>query len=175
MSTPTKEPTNWRGLARSATIYLLLMLVVLVAVDWWRSRAIPEGQLPQVPLYTLTGEAIDLHALSADKPLVVYFWASWCPVCPSVSPSIDWLDGTLPVVTVALRSGSDEQLSRYMQQKGYGFTTIHDSTGQLAQQWGVGITPAVAIVKNGEIVAFTAGFTAPPGILVRYYMASLLH
>jgi thiol-disulfide isomerase/thioredoxin len=166
-----KEPTNWRGLFRSAAVYLLLMLVVIVAVDWWRSRDIPAGQLPQVPLYALTGEAFDLHALSSERPLVVYFWATWCPVCPSVSPSIDWLDGTIPVVTVALRSGTDEQLGRYLQQKDYGFTTIHDSTGQLAQQWGVHMTPAVAIVKNGEIVSFTAGFTAPPGLLVRYYLA----
>jgi thiol-disulfide isomerase/thioredoxin len=171
----TKEPTNWRRLLSSAGIYLLLMLVVIIAVDWWRSRDIPAGQLPQVPLYTLNGDAVDLHALSAERPLVVYFWATWCPVCPSVSPSIDWLDGTLPIVTVALRSGTDEQLMRYMQHKGYGFTTVHDSTGQLAQQWGVGMTPAVAIVKNGKIVAFTAGFSAPPGILVRYYLAQLMN
>lgn len=170
-----KEPINWRGLLRSAAIYLVLMVVVIVAVDWWRSRDIPVGQLPQVPLYTLSGATIDLHELSRERPLVVYFWATWCPVCPSVSPSIDWLDGSLPVVTVALRSGTDQQLARYMQQKAYSFTTIHDSTGQLAQQWGVNITPAVAIVKNGEIVSFTAGFTAPPGIFVRYYLAKLMN
>jgi hypothetical protein len=45
----------------------------------------------------------------------------------------------------------------------------------LAQQWGINITPAVAIVKNGKIIAFTAGFTAPPGILVRYYLAKRIH
>ena len=169
----SKEPFKWRRFIATAALYLLLMIMVIVAVDWWRSRAIPTGQLPQVPLYTLSGEAIDLHALSSEQPVLVYFWASWGPVCPSVTPSIDWLDGRLPVVSIALRSGSDEQLQRYMQQKGYSFTTIHDSTGQLTQQWGVTMTPALAIVKNGRIVSFTAGFSAPPGILVRWWLAHL--
>lgn len=159
------------GFTKSALMYLLLLLVVVIAVDAWRSRDIPAGGLPQVPLYSLEGEAIDLQALSAERPLVVYFWATWCAVCPSVSPSISWLSDHLPVLSIAIRSGDDGRLQRYIEQKGYQFTTVHDATGQLSQRWGIGITPAVAIVKQGEIVAFTAGFSAPPGIWVRYQWA----
>lgn len=31
------------------------------------------------------------EVLSADVPVLVYLWASWCGPCRLVSPSIDWV------------------------------------------------------------------------------------
>ena len=33
-----------------------------------------------------TGEVFD-----SDRPVLVYFWASWCGPCRLVSPSINWI------------------------------------------------------------------------------------
>jgi thioredoxin 1 len=30
------------------------------------------------------------EVLSADRPVLVYFWASWCGPCRLMSPSVDW-------------------------------------------------------------------------------------
>ena len=31
------------------------------------------------------------EVLNSDKPVLVYFWASWCGPCRLVSPSINWV------------------------------------------------------------------------------------
>ncbi len=34
------------------------------------------------------------EVFQAQKPVLVYFWASWCGPCRLVSPSIDWVAKT---------------------------------------------------------------------------------
>lgn len=31
------------------------------------------------------------EVLNSDRPVLVYFWASWCGPCRLVSPSINWI------------------------------------------------------------------------------------
>lgn len=42
----------------------------------------------------ITDTEFDKEVFSADKPVLVYFWASWCGPCRLVSPSISWAADT---------------------------------------------------------------------------------
>ncbi|PPS59238.1 hypothetical protein CRX72_16805 [Pantoea sp. BRM17] len=71
---------------------------------WWAEQC---ADLAQQPLTTLQGEQ-SLAGLSASKPVLVYVWASWCGVCKLTTPVVAKLSQQgVPVVSVALRSGSD--------------------------------------------------------------------
>ncbi|MBY6064168.1 protein disulfide oxidoreductase [Pseudidiomarina sediminum] len=154
--------------------FLLMVMVVVTVMDVWRGKDLPVGELPESVWMTITEQQRDIIAESYEQPVIVYFWATWCPVCSTITPSVDWLAGHLPVVTVAMRSGTDAELQRYVTQNDYQMVVVNDATGRLSQQWGVPVTPAFAIVSEGEIQSFTAGLTTPMGLYARWLWAKWL-
>ncbi|URL06954.1 protein disulfide oxidoreductase [Avibacterium sp. 21-595] len=156
---------------KNLLIFVLLFGVISLAMDYWRRPNAPENALQQ-PLITLAGERIQLAKLSKEKPVLLYFWGSWCSICSLTSPSIASLahDG-VQVVSVALKSGNDQAIQDYLQQHQYNFLTVNDPQGTLSSQWQIQVTPSIIIIKNGKIVHTTTGLSSPWGLKLRLWLS----
>ncbi|MEZ6965776.1 protein disulfide oxidoreductase [Aeromonas sp. 19NY04SH05-1] len=170
-TTPTRP--RWQRWGKEALWLLLMALVISTLLDLWRSPTLPEGAM-SAPITLQDGTTTDLATLSRGKPLLVYYWASWCGVCRFTTPTVEtlWQEGE-NVLTVALRSGSDAQLREGMAKKGLTFPTHNDESGALAARWQVGVTPTFLIVKDGELVSSTTGWSSGLGLTLRLWWASL--
>ncbi|MNT55359.1 Thioredoxin [compost metagenome] len=143
-------------------------------LDLWRSPALPEGS--PLPVLTLQdGTRADLQAMSRERPLLIYYWASWCAVCRFTTPAVEqlWQDGE-NVLTVALRSGDNTRLQQGMARKGLSFPTHNDEQGTLAARWQVNVTPSFLILKDGKVVSSTTGWSSRWGLQLRLLWASWL-
>ncbi|WP_407331117.1 protein disulfide oxidoreductase [Enterovibrio sp. 27052020O] len=162
-----RNPVWW--LKEIATIVVLFSVITL-ALDWWQSRDMPNGNVPQTILTTLSGDTIDLATASKNEPVVLYFWATWCPACKFVTPTVDWLSGSYKVVSIAMTSGNRDRVAGYLRSHDISFETVNDEQGRLGNTWGIRSTPTIVIVKEGEITAITTGITTPPGLLARLWL-----
>lgn len=156
-------------------IYVALFIALSFAIDAWRGRNLPSGPIDPLTVNTLDGKSLDVRQLSFQQPIVLYFWGTWCPICDWVSPSINWIAEDYHVLSVAIRSGEDSHLARYLTANDYQFTTVNDNTGALAARWQIVATPTVVIVANGEIVSYTTGASTPVGLWLRLQWARLTH
>lgn len=57
---------------------------------------------------TVTDETFDREVLRSDIPVLVDFWAEWCPPCHMIAPMLDQLAGELEG-TVAIRKVNTDE------------------------------------------------------------------
>ena len=158
---------------REALVMVVVLLTIVFLMDWWRAPKLPTA-FDSTPLHTLDGQAVALSALSEDRPLLLYFWASWCGVCRYTTPSVAQLVGEGEnVMTIALRSGEPEDVTRWLAQKKIHLPVVNDASGELSRNWQIGVTPTLVVLYKGEVVSSTTGWTTLWGMKLRLWWASL--
>lgn len=139
----------------SALKYLAIFVLIYVAISIWRAPSLPDT--PALVYQNAHGQYVDVIADSHQKPVLVYFWGSWCAICRHTSPNVQALhDDGYAVLTVAVSSGSDKELATYMHKHRYNFITINDGDGQTFNAWQGKAVPSFVILSNGKIAQ---GFT----------------
>ena len=151
-------------------LFSLILIVFSIGMDLWRKQDMPSYNVPPMKGETLTGMPIDVLEMSKNKPVIVYFWATWCGACQFVTPTINSFSDSYHVVGIPLRSGTNEKLSRYMKAKDYHFPNINDHLGEISNAWGVLVTPTIIIIDNAKIKSITTGITTPWGLQARLWL-----
>ncbi|PKM44633.1 MAG: protein disulfide oxidoreductase [Gammaproteobacteria bacterium HGW-Gammaproteobacteria-1] len=148
---------------------LLLLLIFLLAVEAYLTRDAARGPAPELAATLSDGRAFELAQLRG-APALVYFWGTWCPVCRAEQGAIDGLAQDVPLLTVAMQSGTPGDVNAYLAARGLRWTTVADESGGIARQWGVSGVPAVFVLDgDGEIRFVTRGYTTELGLRLRLW------
>ncbi|MEX0721583.1 MAG: TlpA disulfide reductase family protein [Balneolaceae bacterium] len=84
-------------------------------------------EAPDFKVTTIDGEEISLQSsLEEEKPVVIYFTASWCPVCaknwPALSEVYPEYKDRLTLVAIGIDPTDDEEVMRKLsEEKGFTF------------------------------------------------------
>lgn len=171
---PKKTPKQKAlSIIKTVLLYGLVFAIVYTAVNWWRQPVMPAN--PQLQLIDNQGQVVDLAALSNEQPTLVYFWGTWCPICSVTSPTINTLaaENNYPIVTVAIKSGSNQELDGYLKEHNYNFTTINDQQGVIFDDWQGQVTPSYVILKDGEMSQGLTGIQPEWSLKLRLWLSSV--
>ncbi|SQI41447.1 Stage IV sporulation protein H [Leminorella richardii] len=160
---------RWKKWAKELAVFMMVLAALIWGMDQWRRPEPPA--IATLPEMTLTsGQTVSFVALSAEKPLLVYFWATWCGICKLTSPTVDELSREgVNVLSIAIRSGDDRRLIQGMSAKALTFPVVNDEQGRLSAEWGIGVTPTFVIIDKGKVVSSTTGWTSYWGIKARMW------
>lgn len=164
----------WRKAWVQNLVWVLLFVAIYFSVRAWQQQAMPQGKAPAITsTITVSGKPVNLSDYRG-KPLMLYFWATWCRICEFEQGSIRSISQDHPVLSVALQSGNATQVRDYMKQHELRMPTIVDEFGEIANRYGVKGTPAVFFIDaNGMIRSVEVGYTSEIGMRVRLWLASL--
>ena len=168
----TPRQKAWSAI-KTVLLYALMFIVIYTAINWWRQPVMPAS--PQLQLTDYQGQSINLAALSHEQPTLVYFWGTWCSVCQVTSPTINKLAiaNNYPVVTIAVQSGTDQELHRYLDKNNYGFITINDQQGDIFHDWQGQVTPSYVVLKDGEMTQGLTGIQPLWSLKLRLWLSSV--
>ncbi len=168
MSRDNAAQTPWRKW-RGHLGFTVLLLAVVFGVRFYQHSTLVEGPAPDLRAPLLGGGAFDLAA-QRGQPVLVYFWATWCPVCRLEQGSIESLARDHRVVTVALQSGGPATVQKYLDDNGLRASVINDPDGALARVWGVRATPTMFFIDRNGLIRFRElGYTTETGMRIRLW------
>lgn len=156
------------------SLQVLLLIAVYIGVKTYAQRDLVQDTPPVLNATLLSGQTFNLQA-QRDKPLLLHFWASWCPICKLEQQSIESISKSHSVISIAMQSGDESELRTYMQTEKLSFPVITDNNGNIATRFGVKAVPVSFILNpDGKIVFIEAGFTSSWGLRLRLWLAGFL-
>jgi peroxiredoxin len=151
------------------SIQFLLIIFIYIVIHNWKTRELIQGESRPVSGHLLSGEKFELHTLRG-KPVLVHFWASWCPVCKLEQSGIASLAQDYQVLTIASWSGDAAEVQQYMTTENVQYPVLVDNDGSIARQWGVAAVPSSFFIdSHGNIRFVEQGYTSEYGFRLRLW------
>jgi cytochrome oxidase Cu insertion factor (SCO1/SenC/PrrC family) len=112
---------------------------------------------PDFEVTTVSGDTISLqNSLDEGKPIVIYFTASWCPICaqnwPVLTEVYPEYEDKLTLVAIGIDPTDDEKTMRDLaNEKGFSFPVTR-GIPEIMLEYGVDSqATTVGVNKDGEI------------------------
>lgn len=156
---------------KEALLFILLMTIFANALSIYRSSSLNKEPINLKEIITLKNSR---YKIPKDEPILLHFWATWCPTCKAEAQNIERISKHYNVLTIALKSGSDEEIQEYLRSRDLTFRVVNDSEGQITQRHGVSAFPTTIIYdKNGNEAFSEVGYTTTIGLWLRMWIAGL--
>ena len=65
---------------RKTIIQIILVILAIFVIRLWQQQDLIEGNVPSFTSTSLTGESLSSKPWP-NEPLLIHFWATWCPIC----------------------------------------------------------------------------------------------
>ena len=91
-----------------------------------------------------------------NKPLVLNFWASWCPPCRDETPGMERIwrkyeDQGVVILGINVQDG-EKEAERYISEFGVTFSNALDLDGSITVDYGVTGLPVTFFIDNDSVV-----------------------
>jgi len=116
---------------------------------------------PPITIETLDGKPVDLQALIGKKPVLIEFWATWCPLCEALFPKLEAAQrryaGQIEVVVVAVAVNQTKRaIARHLDKHPMPFATVYwDTEGRATRAFQAPSTSYVVSLDAAGKVVYT--------------------
>jgi len=157
--------------AKEIIIFLLVMTLFANGVSLYKSMDLNKNPLSLTNITLINSKK---YSLDSNKPTLVHVWATWCPTCKLEASNIQTVSKYYNVLTIAVKSGSNDDIQTWLDESNYDFNVMNDSSGLVSSNFQVGIFPTTFIYnKDKELVFSDVGYTSTWGLFLRMWYASL--
>lgn len=164
---------NLKKVLKEIAIFALLLIVFSNIVSYYKSQNLSHEKLPVFQATLLNGKEFNSLHVGHNKPLLIHFWATWCPTCKMENSTIDALSKKFDVITIAVNSGTNTEIESFLKEKNLKFQVINDRNATLTKALHVSGFPTTFIYnKNGDLEFSEVGYSSYMSLYLKLLYAS---
>jgi len=115
---------------------------------------------PGGPLLTLEGKAVDLSAYLGKGPVVLEFWATWCPNCKHMEPdmraAMKKYGAQVQFITIAVSiNQSMDRVKAWQRINALPGTILYDKEGKVSGAYDAPATSYLVVLDKAGKVVYT--------------------
>ena len=139
----------------------VLTLLALAGSTSAQDVGLPLGSMPDaVQLETLDGTAVDLSDYIGKKPVLIEFWATWCPLCAALEPKLHAArrqhGEALEVLIVAVGVNQNPRsIRRHLANHDLPGTVLYDARGRATRAFRAPTTSYIVALDAAGRVVYT--------------------
>jgi peroxiredoxin len=150
----------------AAAAVVMIMLIATASPPSAHAQAenqvgLPVGTTPpEVELEDLDGNAVQLRDVAGTRPVLIEFWATWCPVCQKLAPEMAAAYGRFGdrvnfiVIAVGVNQ-SQRSVRRHLDEHPMPYRFLWDGKGRAVRAYRAPTTSYVVILDAAGAVAYT--------------------
>ena len=147
--------------------FLIILTILANIISYYKSSDLNKNQLELNNITLLDNVQ---YKLPNNKPVLIHFWATWCPICKVEAPNIQTLSKDYEVITIAVGSGDDDTIKEYLKENSLDFKVINDYDSQLAEKFNITVYPTTLIYDHKRNLQFSeVGYTSTIGLYLRMW------
>ena len=115
---------------------------------------------PAVAVEDLDGKSVDLGQYIGRQPVVLEFWATWCPLCKALEPSLKAAHAhwgrTVRFVAIGVGvNQSPASIKRHLAEHPLPFPVLFDASGAAVRGYEAPTTSYIVVVDKTGTVTYT--------------------
>jgi thiol-disulfide isomerase/thioredoxin len=151
--------------------FIIVLTLIANIVSYYKSTSLNKNRLELTSVTLLNNTQ---YTISKEKPILIHFWATWCPICSIEASNIQYISEKFEVITIAVDSTSKKEIQNYLEKNNLDFKVVNDLDKQYAKKFNISVFPTTFIYdKNRNLVFSEVGYSSTFGLYLRMIWASL--
>ena len=141
--------------------WVLTLVLALPSLLGAQDIGLPIGTMaPVVAVEDLDGKPVDLGAYVGKQPVLLEFWATWCPLCKALEPALKAAHARFgsAVRFVAIGVGVNQtpaSIRRHLADHPLPFPVLFDASGAAVRGYQAPTTSYIVVLDSSGKVTYT--------------------
>lgn len=150
---------------KEGIFFIVAITIISNAFSYYRSLDLNKEKLDLQSVKLLNDTT---YMIPNNKPVLVHFWATWCPTCKFEAPNIEKISKDYEVITIAVQSGTNKEIKNYLEEHNLTFKVVNDNDGLYSRKFNIKAFPTTFIYDKEKNLKFTeVGYTTTAGLYSR--------